>query len=272
MKLACVQGNVIFNDPDRNAKTCIARLEELAYQGVNLVVFPECHLTGYCVETLEDAQKIAIPADHPSLIKIQETCKELGVYCIVGYAERSGNTLYNTAQFIGPTGIVGQYRKTHLPFLGYDRFVEPGSDLPVFDTPLGKIGIAICYDLRPPEVLRVLALKGAELVVVPTNWPEGASFTPTHVVPTRANENRIFVATCNRVGFENGFGFIGSSGIYDISGYPLTTTGTDPDVIQAEIELEQAQDKHVVVIPGRYESFVFEARQPDIYSEIINPN
>ena len=80
---------------------------------------------------------------------------------------------------VGPEGLVGSYRKSHLPFLGVDRFVAPGDELPVFDTPIGRIGLEICYDLRFPEVTPTLALAGAEIVCLPTNWPMAAAATPS---------------------------------------------------------------------------------------------
>ena len=186
----------------------------------------------------------------------------------MGYAGINGETLYNGACLIEPTGKVSEYRKTHLPELGLDRFVSPGDSLPVFDTAIGKIGIAICFDLRPPEAVRCLALKGAEVIVVPTNWPEGAEFTPTHTIASRAHENRVFVAACNRVGVENGFTFIGRSGIWDVTGRVLASAGAGDDVIRADIDLAQAREKRIRTIPGKYETTIFESRRPELYDVI----
>src|SRR5439155_1662137 len=97
-----------------------------------------------------------------------------GAHVCCGLVERDGDRLHKTAVLVSPDGLIGAYRKTHLPFLGVDRFVVPGDELPVWDTPLGRIGVEICYDLRFPEVTRTLALNGADIVCHPTNFPVAA--------------------------------------------------------------------------------------------------
>src|SRR5262249_14422678 len=140
-------------------------------------------------------------------------CREQNVYAIVGLLERAGDTLYNSAFVAGPTGLVACYRKCHLPVLGIDRFVGRGDSLPVIDLPFARIGILICYYVRFPEGARPLTLRGADVLVVPTNWPEGAESAPEFLTRARAWENRIYVAACNRVGCEEGTRFIGRSQI-----------------------------------------------------------
>jgi len=187
---------------------------------------------------------------------------------IVGFADVEGVALYNAAALFEPGKLPHLYRKTHLPFLGYDNFVRAGDSLPVFDTRIGRIGILICYDLRPPEPSRVLALKGAELIILPTNWPEGAEMAADHMAATRAAENKVFYAACNRCGTENGFTFIGKSGIYGLAGQTLAKAGPGEEVIIAEMDLNLARNKRNVVIPGKYELAVFESRRPELYREI----
>lgn len=269
MRIACVQSNVVYGEPNANAASAVARLEPLAKQGVDLAVFTECFLTGYCVETHEEAKRIAIPGDHASLRLIAEACARLGLHAIVGYAGIDGDEMYNGARLIEPDGRLSEYRKTHLPELGLDNYVKPGDSLPVFETAIGRIGIAVCFDLRPPEVLRVLALQGAELAVVPTNWPEGAEFAPSFIAPVRANENRIFVAACNRVGEEKGFRFIGQSGVWDPAGRLLAKAGDGDEVIVADVDLALAREKRIRTIPGKYETTVFESRRPELYGPIV---
>jgi len=244
-------------------------LRSLADDGVDLAVFPECYLTGYCVDSADEAKRIAIPLNHTSIQEWIEASVRWGIHSVVGYAGRDGEDVYNGACLIEPTGKVSEYRKTHLPELGLDRFVKQGSALPVFDTAIGRIGIAVCFDLRPPEVVRCLALQGAELVVLPTNWPEGAEFAPSFLAPVRANENRVFLASCNRIGTENGFRFIGRSGIWDVSGKTIASAGDGEETVVADIDLEQAKEKRVRTIPGKYETTVFESRRPELYDPII---
>lgn len=271
MKIACAQLDVDFGKPQSNLDRAVSVLGNCKASGADLIVFPECFLTGYCVNSREDAEQIALnsPGSCESLLEqLLEECKNLGVYCVVGFAEHQQNALYNSAALIDPNGKFDIYRKTHLPHLGFDRFVTPGDRLEVFENDLGKFGILICFDLRHPEASRVLALKGAELIILPTNWPVGAHAGPNFAAPARAAENRVFVATCNRVGQENGFDFIGQSGIYDVTGQTLAKAGTDQEIIYADIDLAQARIKRTVIRPDEYEIAMFESRRPELYAII----
>jgi predicted amidohydrolase len=163
-----------------------------------------------------------------------------------------------------------RYIKTHLPELGFDKFVVRGTSLPVFDTAIGKIGVLICYDVRFPEAARVLALDGADIIALPTNWPDGAEVSPTFMAPARAAENRVFVVTCNRVGVENGFRFIGCSAIHDITGAAIASAGDDDTILIADVDLARARNKRTIVIPGKYETNTFTARNPDLYGRIVS--
>lgn len=266
MKLACVQANVAFGNHLANRETAAKRLRELAGEGVELAIFPEAFLTGYCVATLEEARAIAIP--RAKIEPVREVCDEMGIACIVGFAELHDDQVANTAALLIPGEAAQFYRKTHLPELGLDRFVTPGNSLPVFDTPLGKIGILICFDLRIPEAARVLALKGADLIALPTNWPERAESTAATSAMARAMENRVFLAACNRVGEENGFRFKGQSLIVSPSGRVLATAGGGEETLYADVDLAEARVKRNVIIPGAFETTVFESRRPELYSEI----
>ncbi|HSI71853.1 MAG TPA: carbon-nitrogen hydrolase family protein [Fimbriimonas sp.] len=269
MKIACVQTNVAFRDPLANAARAVETIHHLRDQGVDLVVFPEAYLTGYCVERVEDAQSLAIPASHEALSQLQEACDESGALCVVGYAESTGDVLRNTVALMEPNTPPRTYSKTHLPHLGYDMFVERGDHLTVFETRLGRIGLIICYDLRPPEAARVLALKGAELIILPTNWPVGAEISAETISVARAVENLVFLATCNRVGEENGFTFIGKSKIIAPNGKVLASAEAGEEIITAEIDLSQARNKRIVNVPGKYEMDIFGSRNPALYQEIV---
>ena len=275
MKIACVQSNVVFNDPHANACKAIDDLTQLKTQGVDLAVFPEAFLTGYCVESEQGAKDIAISQDDPAIDMLRTSCDRLDIMAVVGFAElsspgpRASSHIYNAAVLLEPGRAPRFYRKSHLPELGLDKFVCPGhGPLDVFDTRLGKIGILICFDFRMPEACRVLALKGAQILVLPTNWPEGAETTADYTPVTRATENRMFVATCDRVGEENGFKFIGKSKIIHPSGKILASAGDQQETILADIELSQADQKRVVTVPGKYEIEVFKARRPELYGEL----
>ena len=258
--------DVAFGQFEENTRRVIDHLERLKAEGVDLAVFPEAALTGYCVDCLEDAQKIAISGDYLELI--DDACRRLDIVAVVGFAEDRGGNVFNTAALFEPGQKPRTYRKTHLPELGLDKFVTAGDALPVFDTRLGRIGILICFDMRPPEATRVMALAGADLVVLPTNWPVGAETSAEHFSIVRAAENRIFVATCNRVGDEHGFHFFGRSKIVHPTGRVLAAAGNDAETIMADVDFADARQKRTVNIPGKYEIDVIGSRRPELYGTL----
>ena len=271
MRIACVQCDVKFGDPVANAESAADRLVALKRQGVELAVFPEAYLTGYCVECQADADALAISVDDESLKTLERASEQNDILVIAGFAERDPSGIYNSAVLFEPGKSPRYYRKSHLPDLGLDKFVKPGNLLSVFDTRIGKIGILICFDMRAPEATRDLALNGADVVVLPTNWPVGAEVSADYISIARAGENRIFMATCNRVGEENGFRFIGRSKIIHPTGRVLASAGEEAETIIADLDFADARQKRMIAIPGKYETDVFASRRPDLYAPIIEP-
>jgi predicted amidohydrolase len=127
----------------------------------------------------------------------------------------------------------------------------------------------VCYDLRFPEPIRILALAGAQLVALPTNWPDSAVIYPQHLARTRAAENGIFLAAANRIGEERGTRFLGHSLIVDPDGRVLAEAdGTEERLLLAEIDLERAAEKRRVFRPGEYELDLFGDRRPELYGRL----
>ena len=266
MRLSCIQCDVRLGEAGANAEAAASAIRA---SDADVVVLPECALTGYAVASRAAAEGIAIPRDDPALLSLHALAVELGKVVVVGFAERDGDTLHNAAAILGLADGPAFYRKTHLPELGYDRFVAPGGALPVFDTPFGRLGVLICFDLRAPEPMRVLALAGAEVVVLPTNWPEGAEVSADLIALVRALESRVFLATCDRVGEEGGFRFIGRSKIVGPGGEVLASAGAGAAVLSADLDLAQARDKRIAPRPGAYEMAVFGSRRPELYEKIV---
>ncbi len=275
MRVACCQLDVVFNDPIANATRVCSTLENLSDKEVQLAVFPECFLTGYCVSSAQQARSIAISeTDHPAHRQIQDTVDATGIVAVVGFAGiGDDDKLYNCAGLYEPNNPMRHYRKAHLLCLGYDRFDNPGNELEPFDTSVGRIGILICYDMRAPEAARTLMLKGAEIICLPTNWPVGAETSAQHISIARAAENRVFMATADRVGTENGSSFIGHSRIIAPSGKVLDAADhTDEAIVMADCDLSQARQKHVINIPGEYELDVVAGRRPELYQTVAKCN
>jgi predicted amidohydrolase len=150
-----------------------------------------------------------------------------------------------------------------------DRFVVAGEELPLFNTPLGRIGIEICYDLRFPEATRTLALGGADLVAHPTNFPVAARLQTEFITRARAAENRVYLLTANRIGKERWGEFCGWSQIVDPYGDRLAEASADEEaLLVADIDVERARDKDYV-IPGEYELYLFGHRRPELYGALV---
>ncbi len=280
MRVSCIQENVAFANVSANVKRALKHMKARSEQGDDLVVFPECFLTGYVFPSAPFARDVAIEVElgeghelsttDPDLTRLIEACGDLNLHVVVGFAARVGDDLHNIGALIEPSGRVRAYVKTHLPELGYDKMVRHGDALPVFETAIGNIGIIICFDLRPPEAARVLALEGADLICLPTNWPVGAEFSANQIAPVRAAESRVFLACCDRCGTENGTDFIGLSGIYGVGGETLAKAADTAEVIAAEIDIAQAREKRIRTIPDVYEWTIFESRRPELYGPITD--
>ena len=241
--------------------------------GAKLAIFPECAVTGYCFDSLEEGLAVAESVPGPATIALEAIAARLNLHLVVGMLERLGDQLFNVAVLIGPTGLIGSYRKIHLPYLGVDRFTAHGRDgFQVYDTQLARIGVNICYDCSFPESSRVMMLAGADLITLPTNWPDsGGCAVPDFVVPTRALENKVYYAAVNRVGTERGIKFIGRSSIVDPSGNVLARADDAEQMLLAEINPALARDKHIVRVPGEHEINRLQDRQPEQYALLVQP-
>jgi predicted amidohydrolase len=272
MKVAAVQMDIKILEKEQNLERILENLNQAARAGAKLIVFPECALTGYCFTGLDEAMPMAETVPGPSTAKLAEATRKLDCTAIVGLLECEGERLYNAAAVISPKGVLGAHRKAHLPCLGIDWCTIPGDrPLQVFDTPHGKIGINICYDVSIPEAARVLKLQGAQLLAVPTNWPMGSD-TWEHTPNVRATENHFYVVACNRVGEERGSRFAGHSKIVDFSGKVLAEAGaTEETILYADLDLAAADQNRVIRIPGKWEYDRIAARRPDLYGPITAP-
>jgi predicted amidohydrolase len=269
-KIAGVQMDCRFGDKRTNLDTIRSRLREAAGHGARLVVFPECALTGYAFESKEEAWPYAEPLPGASTEALAADCRQLGVWVVVGMLERgAAGHLFNACALVGPAGLAASYRKVHLPCLGVDRFTTPGDRaFAVHDLGGLRVGINICYDGSFPEASRVLTLQGADLVVLPTNWPTAAARTAKYLVPARALENHIYYLAVNRVGEERGFRFIGQSQAADVTGDPLASARDGEEIIYADVDPERARNKHIVNIPGKYEVNRVADRRPEMYGPL----
>ncbi len=226
--VACVQMEPRVGHTRDNVEASIRYIEQAAAQGASLIVLPELANSGYVFASRAEAFALSEPlADSETVRAWSEAARRLGVHLVAGIAEREDQRLYNSAVFIGPAGLIGRYRKLHL--WGQENlFFEPGNlGVPVFDTAFGRVAVAICYDGWFPEVFRLAAGQGADLVCVPTNWvpmpaqPADRPAMATTLAMAAAHSNGLMIACADRIGAERGQLFIGQSLIVGGDGWPL---------------------------------------------------
>lgn len=270
MKVAAVQLDIRIGDVAGNLQRICRWIELASAQGATLVVFPESALAGYCFDSLAEALPFSQQARGAGFAPILEACRLHNVVVVLGYLEREGDRLFNSAACLGPQGWIGNYRKVHLPFLGIDRFTTAGDRLDVFDAGPCRLGLSICYDSSFPEAMRVLMLQGADVMALPTNWPPTSGRTADLIPPARALENNVYVIAANRIGEERGFRFIGKSRICDPRGGTLASADHEQEaLLVADLDLALARQKHLVNIPGIHEVDRLRDRRPDCYSRIV---
>jgi N-carbamoylputrescine amidase len=266
MRIACAQYAVRDKDSEHNLERSLHFIRQAAAEGADLVVLPELANSGCDLGSRNIALELAeeIPGG-PTVEAWGKETKTSGVYIVGGVLEREGDALYNSAVLLGPEAS-GRYRKTHL-WNKEKLLYEPGRELPVFDTPLGRIGLLVCYDAWFPEAARTLAVKGAEILCVPSNAPD--DWVPEHQrrgdltmlnvhCIAAANANRIFVAAANRVGD----GYLGRSCVVDVTGGVLALAAAPEEgLICAEVDLSRARrEKRLTDL-----SHSLEDRNPTVY-------
>ena len=274
MRIAGVQLDVTIGDVEGNLGRLVDWTERTRSKGAALTIFPECALTGYCFESLEEARPYSQTIPGPATEIMSEVCGRLGGFVVYGMLEQAGDQLFNAAVLVGAKGVVGSYRKVHLPYLGVDRFVSYG-DRPfaVHEADSVKIGMHICYDGAFPEAPRAMMLQGADLLVLPTNWPPGAECIAATGTNLRAMENSVYYAAVNRVGNERGFRFIGTSRICDPSGKTLAEASeTDETALYAEVDPDRSRRKRIVRVPDKHIIDRLADRRPEMYSLLTEPH
>ncbi|MEM2168621.1 MAG: carbon-nitrogen hydrolase family protein [Candidatus Bathyarchaeia archaeon] len=245
-----------------------------ASQGVNMIVFPELALTSYSGFSPSMAREFAEPIPGPSTNEIQRLARYYNIYVAFGMIENAGLKLYNSAPFIGPSGILGVYRKVHL-FKPLDSWAEPGDSYPMIHTPWGLVGVGICRDnYCYPEVARIYGVMGARVLLNLTAFPkfpdveDYIDFYMT-MLGARAIENTMFIASANMVGRQGELEYFGHSMVvgpkpgkmnYHVYAGPL---GEEEGMAVATINLSWLNDL-CIGLRG-----IFEDRKPDTYAPLI---
>lgn len=267
IKVAVIQTAPRRFSPDDNRRLALRKIEEAVDSGARLIALPECAISGYAIDDPAEARRLAEPDDGPSVAAVAQICARSGVSVAFGLLERDGQRLYNSAVLVGPDGLVGKHRKSHIVRVAADAHVECGDAIEVFETAGMKLGMMICYEVRFPEIARVMALNGAQVVVVVANWPVGAEVNPEIMSPARAAENNVHVLAANRCGTEGTLSFIGKSAIHLPNGERIARAGTEEEMLFAEITPGPGLTTYDIRA-SRYAVDLRGHRRPDLYSII----
>lgn len=269
-RVVAVQISPTVGELEANLAMITDAVSEVLSSGAELIVLPELATSGYVFDSLDEARSLAIPREHPVFA---EWASRLGqAVAVVGFAE-SGNPgprLHNSAAVIDQTGVRAVYRKVHL----WDRekmFFEPGdAEPPIVETPHGRVGVMVCFDLEFPEWARIAALKGADLLAVPTNWPlvpvpSGDVAPEIQIALATARMNHMAIAFADRVGTERDVEWTGGTGIVGADGHLIESVGPRIGSAWADIDLPSSRNK-------RQTEFVdlLGDRRPELYSRLLD--
>lgn len=268
VNITCRQVAPTLGHLGANRKRIAAEVRTAADEGAHIIVFPELAASGYTVASgWSDVAANAVPSDSEMITEWADLANELNVILVAGYAEYgTDGKVYNSAMMVTPSGDLTNYRKAHL----WDQetlHLTPGNELPpVVDTSFGRIGVLICYDLEFPELVRGMAIRGADLICAPANWPlfpRPEAERPSEIVKVQANAsvNRIAIAVCDRAGNNDSNNWVGGSAIVTPDGFPVNSLilGVAGSVT-AQIDLSRSRDKHLT-----HNNNVMTDRRPELY-------
>lgn len=221
-------GTADYDPRPANLERALEAIATTADQGAKLIVFGEIYLNGYETNEHTPLYVVAEREDDPFVAPLVAEAKARDVHIIMGASTHKGSfpgQAYNSALLIGPDGLVGVYSKTHVASFAFEGRIAaekawwvPGTEIPVFETPLGCIGIEICYDNSFPEVARTLTLKGAELIVNISAAVAGFEDHWTKHLYVRSSENVIWFLHVSLVGKQRDFELFGWSRIFSPKG------------------------------------------------------
>ena len=273
MKIALIQYQPT-DDLQASIQRGLDALETAAAAGAKLVAFPELAFTPFYPQHRATSSSIdlAEPIPGPTTDVFQEAAKRLGVVVVLNLYERDGANAYDTSPVIDADGtLLGATRMMHIT--DYEAFYEQGyytpgdTGIPVYDTAVGRIGVAICYDRHYPEYLRALALAGAELVIVPQagaqdEWPGGLFEAELKV---GSFQNGFYMALANRVGKEDVLTFAGESFVTDPFGQVVAQAPKGEEaILYADLDLQSCNDA-----PAK--KLFFHHRRADQYHALTVP-
>jgi len=251
IRAAAIQFNITLGQVAANVDKALTALSRVQGLGAQLAVLPEMWSTGYDYRHLAELAK-----QTPGILqRLGESTTASGMVVVGSLPELDNGTIYNTAYVIDRGELIGHYRKLHLfSTMREDEFLGAGDKSLVAETSLGKLGIAICYDLRFPELFRKLALEGAEIICIPAEWPKPRQEHWNCLLRARAIENQLFVMAANCCGIQGKLDFFGLSQLISPLGNLLAMAGEEETELVADFdfaEMEKYRDQIKTLLDRR---------------------
>lgn len=258
-KVAAIQFNITLGDIEHNLHTVEAALKRVADQDVQLAVLPEMWSAGYDYKRLKKHA-----AETPRVVgAICQLSAEHNMVVVGSLPEEENGKIYNTAYVVDCGKLLASYRKLHMfSTMGEDRFLSPGDKTLVVPTSAGRLGVAICYDLRFPELFRKMALEGAEIICLPAEWPKPRQENWRILLQARAMENQLFVAATNCCGIQDKLDFFGMSLLLSPRGEILAEGGATETELIATFDYQEMVDY-------RAQIRCYHDRRPEIYGTLL---
>jgi predicted amidohydrolase len=267
-KIVCRQLSPETGNLAANRQLANHAIELAIDDAAQIVILPELITSGYSFESSAEAQSLAVTPDHQLFADWAALAAKGSAVVIGGFCEtRPEGGVYNSAAVVDATGVIAVYRKLHL-WDAEKNFFTPGSSAPpVLETAFGRIAVVICYDMEFPELTRSIALRGADLLAVPTNWPlvyrpEGERPPETQIAIAAARVNHMSIACCDRVGTERGQAWTGGTAIINEQGWVVSSAG-EGEIASADIDLSLARDKQLGPL-----AHAFGDRRPEFYGAV----
>lgn len=257
LTISLAQMDIALGQPQVNLTKVQELTAEAMRRGSDVVLFPELWSTGY---DLENAEQYATSLDEGLFAELAALARKNTIHVCGSLLSLQDGRYYNTAPLFSPAGKrLGHYSKIHLfRLMDDDKYLAAGQVAPVFDLPWGKSAMAICYDLRFPELFRRYALAGARIIFLLAEWPYPRLEHWRTLLQARAIENQMFIAACNRVGESKGERFFGHSAIYDPWGRLVVEAGDSEVLLTASVDVALVEEVRQT-IP------VFADRRPELY-------
>jgi omega-amidase len=257
LNIALGQMQIALGEPRKNYERVEQWTTEAARRGAHIVVFPELWSTGYA---LERGHELAHGLNEGLFAEVGTLAATQKISIVGSMLEKRGNDITNSAAFVSPGGrVLGVYRKIHLfRLMSEDRWLQAGASPLAMDLPWGRTALAICYDLRFPELFRRYSTEGAKLIIIPAEWPLVRVEHWRVLLQARAIENQCYIVAVNACGQTGDTVFGGHSMVVDPWGKIVVEAGETPALLNVDIEMDAVEDI-------RQRIPVFEDRRPEVY-------